>query len=44
MNTFRLYCRSMAMLIKSQLQYPTSFLLQTLAQLVMEGGERKSVV
>ena len=44
MNTFRLYCRSMAMLIKSQLQYPTSFLLQTLAQLVMEGGEMLAVI
>ena len=44
MNTFRLYCRSMAMLIKSQLQYPVSFLLQTLAQLVMEGGEMLAVI
>ena len=44
MNTFRLYCRSMAMLIRSQLQYPLSFLMQTLAQLVMEGGELLAVI
>ena len=44
MNTLRLYGRSMAILIKSQLQYPVSFLLQTLAQLVMEGGEMLAVV
>ena len=44
MNTLRLYCRSMAMLIKSQLQYPLSFLMQTLAQLVMEGGELLAVI
>ena len=28
MNTLRLYGRSMAILIKSQLQYPLSFLMQ----------------
>ena len=44
MNTFRLYCRSMGMLIRSQLQYPASFLMQTLAQLVMEGGELLAVI
>ena len=44
MNTLRLYGRSMAMLIKSQLQYPVSFLMQTLAQLVMEGGELLAVI
>lgn len=44
MNTLRLYGRSMAMLIKSQLQYPLSFLMQTLAQLVMEGGEMLAVI
>ena len=44
MNTLRLYGRSMAMLIKSQLQYPVSFLMQTLAQLVMEGGEMLAVI
>ena len=44
MNTLRLYRRSMAMLIKSQLQYPVSFLMQTLAQLVMEGGELLAVI
>lgn len=44
MDTFRLYIRSMAMLIKSQLQYPASFAMQTLAQLVMEGGEMLAVI
>ena len=44
MNTIRLYCKSMAMLIRSQLQYPASFLLQTLAQLIMEGGELLAVI
>ena len=44
MNTLRLYGRSMAMLIKSQLQYPFSFLMQTLAQLVMEGGEMLALI
>ena len=44
MNTIHLYLRSMAMLLKSHLQYPTSFFLQTLAQLVMEGGELLVVI
>ncbi len=44
MNTVRLYIRSMGILLKSQLQYPLSFLLQTLAQLIMEGGEMLAVV
>lgn len=44
MNTLRLYGRSMAILIKSQLQYPLSFLMQTIAQLVMEGGEMLAVI
>ena len=44
MNTLRLYFRSMAMLMKSQLQYPVSFLLQTLAQLIMEGGEMLALI
>ena len=44
MNTLRLYFRSMGILLKSQLQYPLSFLLQTLAQLVMEGGEMLAVI
>lgn len=44
MNTIRLYIRSMGMLIKSQLQYRTSFIMQTLAQLVMEGGEMLAVI
>ena len=44
MNTLRLYGRSMAILIKSQLQYPLSFLMQTIAQLVMEGGEMMALI
>ena len=44
MDTFRLYARSMAIQIKSQLQYPLSFLLQTLAQLVMVSGELMAVI
>ena len=44
MNTLRLYLRSMGILIRGQLQYPVSFLLQTLAQLIMEGGELLAVV
>ena len=44
MNTFKLYLKSMRMLLKSQLQYPASFLMQTLAQLVMEGGEMLAVI
>ena len=44
MDTIRLYLKSMAMLIKSQLQYRASFFMQTLAQLVMEGGELMAVI
>ena len=43
MDTLKLYFKSMGMLIKSQLQYPASFFMQTLAQLVMEGGELLAV-
>ena len=44
MNTIRLYIRSMGMLIRSQLQYRASFIMQTLAQLIMEGGEMLAVI
>ena len=44
MNTLRLYARSMGILIRSQLQYPLSFLMQTFAQLVMEGGEMMALI
>ena len=44
MNTLRLYGKSMRILLKSQMQYPLSFALQTLAQLVMEGGELLAVI
>ena len=44
MDTIRLYIRSMGMLLKSQLQYPVSFLMQSLAQLIMEGGEMMALI
>lgn len=44
MDTIKLYLRSVRMLMKSRLQYPVSFILQTLAQLVMEGGELMAVL
>lgn len=44
MNTIKLYIRSMGMLLKSQMQYPASFIMQTIAQLVMEGGEMLAVI
>ena len=44
MNTIRLYLHSMRMLIRSQMEYPLSFFMQTLAQLVMEGGEMMAVI
>lgn len=44
MNTLRLYFKSIGMLLRSHLQYPSSFIMQTLAQLVMEGGEMLAVI
>lgn len=44
MDTVKLYLRSMGMLLKSQLEYPASFIMQTLAQLVMEAGELLAVI
>ena len=44
MNTVKLYLHSMWMQLKCQLQYPASFLMQTLAQLIMEGGELLAVI
>ena len=44
MDTLKLYWKSMGILLKSQLQYPASFIMQTLAQLVMEGGELLAVI
>lgn len=44
MDTFRLYAHSAKMLVKCQLQYRTSFILQIIAQLVMMGGEMLAVV
>ncbi len=43
MNTLRLYGRAVVILIKSHLQYPLSFFLQTIAQFIMEGGELLAV-
>ncbi|MCR5767890.1 MAG: ABC transporter permease [Lachnospiraceae bacterium] len=44
MNTLHLYLRSMSMLMKSHLQYTSSFIMQTLAQLVMQCGEMLAVI
>ena len=44
MDTVKLYLRSMAMLLKSQWQYPASFCMQTFAQMVMEAGEMMAVL
>lgn len=44
MDTVKLYLKSMGMLLRSQLQYPASFVMQTLAQIVMEGGEMLAVL
>ena len=44
MDIFRLYTKSIGMLLKSHLQYTSSFIMQTLAQLVMEGGEMMVVI
>lgn len=44
MDTVKLYIRSMGMLLRSHLQYPASFVMQTLAQLVMEAGEMMVIV
>ena len=44
MDTLKLYWKSMGILMKSQLQYPASFIMQTIAQLVMEGGELLAVI
>jgi len=44
MDTMKLYVHSMRMQMKSQMQYPLSFLMQTIAQLVMEGGEMMAVI
>ncbi len=44
MNTLRLYVKSMGLLLKSHLQYPLSFAVQTFSQLIMEGGELLAVI
>lgn len=44
MDTIKLYWKSMGILLKSQLQYPASFIMQTFAQFVMEGGELLAVI
>lgn len=44
MDTIRLYLHSVRMLMKSHLQYPASFILQTVAQIIMEAGELLAVL
>ncbi|MBR6028084.1 MAG: ABC-2 family transporter protein [Clostridia bacterium] len=44
MRTLKLYLHSMGMLLRAHTQYRASFALQTLAQLVMEGGEMMAVL
>lgn len=44
MDTIKLYLKSMGMLLRSQMQYPASFIMQTIAQIVMEGGEMMAVL
>ena len=44
MDTLHLYIKSIGMLLKSKMQYTSSFIMQTLAQLVMEGGEMMAVI
>ena len=44
MDTVKLYLKSMKMLLRSQMQYPASFIMQTIAQIVMEGGEMMAVL
>ncbi|MCR5279535.1 MAG: ABC-2 family transporter protein [Lachnospiraceae bacterium] len=44
MDIIRLYFKSIGMLLRSHLQYTGSFIMQTLAQLVMEGGEMMVVI
>ncbi len=44
MNTIKLYLHAARMLLKSHLQYPASFCLQTLAQIVMQSGELLAVL
>ena len=44
MDTVKLYLHSVRMLLRSHLQYPSSFILQTVAQIVMEAGELMAVL
>lgn len=44
MDTVKLYLRSMKMLMRCQMEYPVSFLLNTLSQFVMMGGELMAVL
>lgn len=44
MDSVRLYLKSCRMLMKSQWQYRTSFVLQTLSQLIMMGTELLAVI
>ena len=44
MDGIRLYFRSMLMYLKARMNYPKSFFIQTLSQLVMLGGELMAVL
>lgn len=44
MDALRLYLHSLKMLVKCQLQYRTSFVLQMISQLIMMGGEMLAIV
>ena len=44
MDTIKLYLRSMKMLMRCQMEYPCSFLLNTLSQIIMQGGELFAVM
>lgn len=44
MDSLKLYLRSMRMYLRARLNYPRSFVLQTLSQLVMLGGELLAVL
>lgn len=44
MDTVKYYLHAVKMLMKSHFQYPASFFMQTLAQIVMTGGEMMAVI
>ena len=44
MDQIKLYLKSCRMLMKSQWQYRTSFIIQTISQLIMMGTELLAVI